>query len=652
MNGEEQEVSHSVRTSPNLLCYTHWAVLIGGCLAGIAAAVAVIRIPLDFSGELAAANRLGIVSLTILNGYPKSRDILLYVALVLLPVMGSLGVWLVWSRGRRPALAELFRDEPEVQPVPHHNRWVVLAVVFAFLLVTFDINSFYEPIGGWRLLGEQGQFLGWTQSILGGGVYARDFYCLYGPLLVYPLAWAMKLLGASLVTVKAYAYGLDLLARAILLLFLHQAIRSRAVFIFAALFSILTCGGSGLGYPNGSGLRVFLGLLPLLILHRYAGSGRNMPLVASGVAVGLSLLFSQEAGFCAVAATAVFVCLEARRAKDFRLLARQGGLVAAGCLMALAPILIYFHQQGALSGFFDSLYGYPRLVTLGYVALPFPSFGDFLAAPLTSEAFVPYFIIGIYIIAAISFLVRLFLGPGNRDLHLRVSLLLFGLLLFRAALGRSDASHFFAYSAPALLLLFLLLDDAVKRPADGSQAALEAGRKALLAVLLASLVSLFVFSPVMRANVSTLFAELGDPTSKFSIREMGVTLPELRRGGISFDPETAQTLVKIGNALDRHTQQGEGVLFFPNEAAYYFLFDRPVPTRYVQAYFAITSDQRREMVAALERRRPAIVVYSLESWRVDNIPEHVQVPEVVSYLRQEYSVIENLGDILILRRKG
>jgi hypothetical protein len=110
--------------------------------------------------------------------------------------------------------------------------------------------------------------------------------------------------------------------------------------------------------------------------------------------------------------------------------------------------------------------------------------------------------------------------------------------------------------------------------------------------------------------------------------------------------------MKIGNALDRYTKRGDHVLFFPNEAAYYFLFERRSPTRYVNAYYAVTTAHRLEMVADLEQRRPAYVVYSLGDSRIDNIPEEIQVPEVVNYLYQHYMLAEDLGGALLLRRKG
>ncbi|MBK5276301.1 MAG: hypothetical protein JJE30_14810 [Desulfuromonadales bacterium] len=642
----------SEKTSPNRLCFTHWAVLACGCLAGVVVAALVSSLPIDFSAEIAEAKRLGIASKTILAGYPKSRDVLLYAAFILLPVTFSLGAWLVWSRGRRAELALLFRSRSTAKAgLPVNRRVIMLFLLLAVLLANFNINNFYEPAGGWAFLGEEGQFLADAQIILNGGDYARDFFCLYGPLVVYPLAWTMKIFGASVMVGRFYSYGLTLISAVILVTVLNRTIRNRVILISSTLLmGALFIGGGG--RTNATLLRVFLGFVPLLIIYRHAGSERKMPAVAAGTVLGISLLFSQEVGLCALIATGVFLCLEAYTTKAYRRLIKQCGLVAMGCCLVVLPMLGYMYRQGALDRFFESLYGYPKLVTLGYGSLPFPSFMQFLADPLTGGVYFPYWMIGIYLLTAITLLVLLFLGLGNREIHFRVALLVFGLLLFRAALGRSDESHFFFALPPALLLTSLMFDDAVRGLADCPLKALKTGRRILIGALLLSLVLLFGTSRVLRENIVNVFTEMRRFPSKFTVQETGVALPHLSRGGTFYDPATAADLVKIGNALDRYTKPGDYVLFFPNEAAYYFLFNRSVPTRFVFSYFAITTAQRREMVTELEHNKPQYVVYSLDTWRIDDIPEDVQVPEVAGYLREKYSVAEDLGNILILRRKG
>ena len=102
--------------------------------------------------------------------------------------------------------------------------------------------------------------------------------------------------------------------------------------------------------------------------------------------------------------------------------------------------------------------------------------------------------------------------------------------------------------------------------------------------------------------------------------------------------------------LDANTKSGEYVYFFPNEAAYYFLLDRNNPTRYAMSYFAITSSQRRELVSELEINKPTYVVYSRQTWRIDDIQAKVQVPEVISYLNDKYKITRNLGNVVIAKR--
>lgn len=637
--------------APRLL-WTQWAILLCGSLAGLIAAAIVSGFSFDFSRELAQARELGIVSRTILAGYPKSRDVLGYALLVLFPVSFACAAWLAWSRGRREDLAQLLRCQPAPLPgASTGRRLAALAFVLSFLLVQFNINNIYEPAGGWAFLGEEGQFLAYAQILLGGGDYARDFLCLYGPLVVYPLTWAMKLFGASMVVARFYTYGLTVVSAFILIATVNLTIRNRALFIAASLFlGALFVGGGG--RTSATLLRVLLGFVPLLVLYRYRESRSKLPPVAAGVAIGVSLLFSQEVGLCAVIATGAFLCLESYVARSVRPLALNGGLAAGGCALVLLPMLGYFYRQDALGRFFESLYGYPKLVALGFGALPFPSLRTLFSAPFASGAYFPYWMIGIYLLAAVTLLVLLFLGLGDRDVNFRSALLVFGMLLFRAALGRSDESHYIFAILPALLLALLMLDDALTGLAERPQRTLDVGRRLLVGGLVVSLLLLFGGARVLRENLKNACTELGRFPGKFSVQQTGVALPWLTRsGGARFDQATAEDLAKIRGVLERHTKPGEPVLFFPNEAAYYFLFDRPVPSRYVHAYFAVTTQHRQEMVAELERSRPACVIHTLDNWRIDDIMEDVQVPEVVRYLKENYQLAEDLGNMLVLRRK-
>ena len=107
----------------------------------------------------------------------------------------------------------------------------------------------------------------------------------------------------------------------------------------------------------------------------------------------------------------------------------------------------------------------------------------------------------------------------------------------------------------------------------------------------------------------------------------------------------------ISQFLQHNTAPGDYVYFFPNEAAYYFLFDRRDPTRYVVSYLAATAAQRLQLIDDLERTRPAYVVYSLNTWRIDDIKERVQEPEVVDYLFRNYRIECYTPGAAIMKRR-
>ena len=130
----------------------------------------------------------------------------------------------------------------------------------------------------------------------------------------------------------------------------------------------------------------------------------------------------------------------------------------------------------------------------------------------------------------------------------------------------------------------------------------------------------------------------------------GVEVRGLTRGPVLFEPVMADTFEKIQTFLDAHTASGDYVYFFPNEAAYYFLFNRTNPTRYAYAWWAITTEYRRELAADLEKNKPRYIIYTLNTWRYDGLAEEQMVPEVVSYIRQSYRQARDMGSFLILQR--
>lgn len=249
----------------------------------------------------------------------------------------------------------------------------------------------------------------------------------------------------------------------------------------------------------------------------------------------------------------------------------------------------------------------------------------------------------IYVFTSIYLIPLVFLRSLNKSHLLKISLLVFGIFLFRYALGRSDVIHVLHSSQPAFLLLFLFLDGALKGIFKDGPIFKKVGNFLLLNGLIIS-AYLLIVNTGFSSNFITGRFSLLDFKTKWSIFPLGNKISDLDKGGeMFFDSQTASSIAKIRKFLETNTKAGDYVYFFPNEAAYYFIFDRKNPTRYAMSYFAVTTEQRIELIRDLERKKTKYVVYSKNIWRVDNISEEIQVPEVVEYLNKKYKPNSGYG---------
>jgi hypothetical protein len=522
-------------------------------------------------------------------------------------------------------------------------------LIASTFLISFDLNYFVYPAMGWHFLGEEGENLAWAQSIINGGVFGKDFFCLYGPMLVYPLTWFMRLLGATVFTERLYTYVINLLAYGVIIGFFFRISRTRMMFVIGSLGYLFIFYPLLIHFPNGSFLRVGLGFLPLLFSYIYRETERRAFLALAGAVAGQSLLFSQEVGLCSTIAVCIFLaaeCLAERRMAD---LVREVMLMLGALMVSLLPMLGYFWFRGALGSFIKMLLEYPHLVQLGYANISFPSLSSFLATPLDPGLLMHYWLLLIYAALLTLLIPSVFLKRTDRGLHMQLAILVFGLILFRSALGRSDEYHVYYASQPAFILCFLAIDRALATLRSRSMPLIKIACFVLVIVIATTLTVLGGHSVVISATVKQL--KENSLESRWRAKQNGVSIPRLERaGGIFFEGDLAASILKIGNFLEVNTRPGEYVYFYPNEAAYYFLFNRNNPTRYAISYFAATSRHRRELVADLERHKPRFVVESLTTWRIDGIPAEVQVPEVDAYIRHAYKTYLDLGEIVILKR--
>jgi len=599
-----------------------------------------------------AAKSLGIVSLPILNAYPKSLDLLSYLNALCSPVLLAGLFWLCWSRTLPKHDQDILTSPPFTEQLPDkkHRALCLFAVILFYLLVVKNVSLLKNATTGWTLLSEEGLNLAWAQNILDGKIYGKDFRCEYGPAVIYPVAWVMRLFGESILAVRAYTHALNCIAYGAVVYLLYRTLNTMRVFLFASFIYLLTFPPIAMAAPNRSHLRVIAAMVPLYLVYVCLKENKTRLLLFAGILLGIELQFSQEVAACSAVALFFQLGTFAFYQRNYALLLRQSCLLVAGTVTAVLPLAAYLYAKDVLWAFWSNIIEYPGLFALGLAAIPFPTFHDVTLSIFGDQIYfqqhyIFYSVIIIYAITATRLLPCILRGKPNVKTIYAASLLLFGMLLFRSALGRSDAGHLYFVAPPALLLVFMMIDAGFSAPRGGRSVGSFCRQMALPALLMLALWNLIPYG-----ESGKLLANIPVVTDGHQHQPDTQELPGIPRALVRFDKETRKTLLDIQLLLATYAKPGDGVYFFPNEVLYHFLFDRKTPTRFMMSYQAATYKHREQLISDLEHSRPTYVVYSKHSWRVDNIGEEVQVPEIVDYLLKKYQCIEDLGEVWLLQR--
>jgi hypothetical protein len=484
--------------------------------------------------------------------------------------------------------------------------------------------------------GEMGQHLAWADALRRGLFHGKDFFCLYGPLYDLGAVGLWALVGRSIAAWELYF----LITRALglaALLWLAASLCSRRGFALAVPFLV----------PLVS-LRIGLALIGLALLLAWLRSGSRAFAAAAGAVAGVALLYSQEFGlaFALTGALAFALYRDARTALTF----------SAACAAAAAPVLGWYALNGALAPMLRDLVAYPGYVIAGYGKLPFPSLAAGIPLDMGELGTQRSVLLRLgYAVPAVAWAAVLLalplsrldarhpLASGGRALEAlrgdagRAAVFLcgvFGLLCFRTALGRSDLFHVLAALPPAALLVAVACDRLFSAWREGRAAAgLVAWRAAGLAFFI----------------LAAGFTQAPQP-----LRELARTasdLATLRREGNP--PLGSHEVMRVVRWIQLHSDPADRLLFLPNNAAYYYLLDRPSPIRFVMGHQIATEAHRAEVLAALRRAPPRFVVFDHDALRVDGLPdERVLGSELLGWIEASYTEAARLGSVSVLERRA
>jgi len=489
--------------------------------------------------------------------------------------------------------------------------WLLPMLIMAVLLVPSIWIHLWNVVNqvpdaelahdNFKFLAETGQHLAWANSLGHGGLHGRDFFCLYGPFYDLGIVAFWSALGRSVAATGLYLATIRVAAWLCLFATVALLVRRRSViFLIPFLLPFVK-------------LRVGLALLAFCFFVLWLQNNHRGWTSASGFVAGISLLFSQEYGlaFLLVAALGLAIRRDSKAALLF-----AGGLTAV-----VAPTLGYYAFAGALGPMLHDIATYPRYVMAGYANMPYPALLPSLPFDLAeigaraSAAIRLAYAVPLVCVVGVALSVRLerfewrrpwaslreMVRGLEKDPERLGSLLmaLFALLSFRSALGRSDLSHLQAAMPGAVVLLCVAL--------DRTAALWYAGRnQRTLALSRTLLLTAFV--------VLGGFPQTTTPVAKAA--ESVRTAMDLVRFG--HQPTGSRRVLRAVRWVQLNTAPGEPVLFLPNDAAYYYLTDRP---------------------------HEALVV--------DEIPHDVVFgEEVMRFLERNYELETSLGNFDILRRVG
>jgi len=483
--------------------------------------------------------------------------------------------------------------------------------------------------------GEIGQHLAWADALRRGRLHGKDFFCLYGPLYDLGAVGVWALVGRSIAAWEL-SFSITRALGLAALLWLAASLCRRRAFALAIPFLV--------PWVN---LRIGLALGALALLFAWLRSGRRVLAAAAGCVTGVALLYSQEFGLAVAATSALGFAL------------RRDARAALACFAAAAataaPLLAWYAAHGALGPMLRDLVAYPRSMLAGFGKLPFPSLAASLPLDVGSLGEQHSLLLRLgYAVPAVAWgAVLLALpvasqGPRRplasaarmlealRSDSARTTTLLcgvFGLLCFRTALGRSDLVHVVAALPPAALLLALACDRLVagwrEKREPGAVVAWRAGALAFF-VLVA-----------------------GWTQAPRPLRELARSVSDaatLQHQG--HQPLGSREVMRVVRWLQLRAAPTDAILFLPNDAAYYYLLDRPSPIRFVMGHQIATDADRAEVLGALRRDPPRFVVWDHGALRVDDLPdERVFGPELLRWIDEGYAEQARLGDVSVLERR-
>jgi hypothetical protein len=387
---------------------------------------------------------------------------------------------------------------------------------------------------------------------------------------------------------------------------------------------------------------------------------RRKPLAAfiSGAFAGVALFFSFDIGLYTIAGIALTIAamtLVARRCASEPIAAAlppHSKVLAwsvAGFFAGTAPFVVYLVSRGVFGDFLSTSFATIPAIIDAVWSLPFPDLvSQFrrdpnlqkLAEFVLQEKFRLILSPLTITVAAVYLLQRVIRGRFERLDQALLVLTIFAAIAQRSAFGRPDFRHqYFAafLVGPMLVILGLLAARSVREIWRGGDQGARAFLSAIVLAALPLIAVVFWIPDLVNARIEDLM--------NYQRRVLRV-----QRDGAA--EEILLRIRYVTEEIRRMTRRREPIFDFSNQPAFYFFADRMNPTRFYQVPIASPRQFQAEVIAALEKSRPKVVLRtSPERFdEFDGIPNSVRAQAVAAYLDDAYRFHAKVWGIEIWRR--
>ncbi len=515
---------------------------------------------------------------------------------------------------------------------------IVVAAALRYWLLYFNRGA--------NLL-DEGSQAAQALRILHGDVIYRDFFTVVTPGSYYTVAWLFQMFGEDLMVMRwaVLVMGLGILLTTLV------AARHLIAWPFAAAAALMTTvWGWFLVAPNLYSWEAMLfSLLALVCYLRASRTTSDRWMVWAGVAAGLAVLVKQNVG--AYTAVALLLTTWLSRAfdteSDVRGRVNRSAQFIGGMCLPIVPALLLLIVAGAGPYLYESWIYYPLTKYPQSFALPFPSFYPVLPEFSTLRVAIPAMIAGripepavyeiwikfvLYLpvvvypfaLAALAVLAVQFhrskSAAAAREGHALLAISAVGLLMLLQAWPRADVTHILFGMQPAFILL-----------AYGSFCCWRVLKR--------------IPGPRWMVNAASVIVTLapeaaltwnGYQRTDWEYLNYNVALRSDRARGVFAGEQDARRIDSVTRYIIDHTAPDEPIFVVPWAAGFYFLADRPNPTR---TDFMLFEDPESYpcVLSKLDEHPPTYVIYGY-TWDVDGRHFRDYARPLDEYIRTRYAV--------------